>query len=314
VWGVTFASTRALLVDFSALEILVTRFVIAWAALLVIGIARRERFRWCGRDEALFAAMGLTGVFVYQFLENCAIYYTSAGNVAILVSCGPVVTAALARLFRRGDGRNFSRMLPGAAIAIGGVSVIACGNYGIPEFRPLGDAMALTAMVSWGFYSILIVGANAKGYSQTCVIRHAFGWALVFMAPLAVWGTTEAGRAVMDGSLSVTLDAGANLARFARPVNLANLGFLGLFASALCFILWNVACRRLGVVRVTIGLYLLPVVGVAFAAVFLGETLTPLSAVGGVMIVGGVVLADRDFWYNSRVMKSRGLREGETTE
>ena len=33
VWGVTFVNTRALLADFSALEILVARFALAWGAL-----------------------------------------------------------------------------------------------------------------------------------------------------------------------------------------------------------------------------------------------------------------------------------------
>ena len=33
VWGVTFVNTRALLADFSALEILVVRFALAWGAL-----------------------------------------------------------------------------------------------------------------------------------------------------------------------------------------------------------------------------------------------------------------------------------------
>ena len=47
----------------------------------------------------MFAAMELTGVALYQFLENCAIYYTNASNVAILVSFGPIVTAALALFF-----------------------------------------------------------------------------------------------------------------------------------------------------------------------------------------------------------------------
>ena len=42
--------------------------------------------------------MGFTGVFAYQFLENCAIYYTNDSNVAILVSSGPVLTAVLAQV------------------------------------------------------------------------------------------------------------------------------------------------------------------------------------------------------------------------
>ena len=42
--------------------------------------------------------MGFTGIVAYQFLENCAIYYTNASNVAILVSFGPIVTGLMARI------------------------------------------------------------------------------------------------------------------------------------------------------------------------------------------------------------------------
>ena len=38
VWGVTFASTRALLVDFSPLEIQLVRFSLAWLALVVVAL------------------------------------------------------------------------------------------------------------------------------------------------------------------------------------------------------------------------------------------------------------------------------------
>ena len=99
-WGVTFANTRALLRDFSALEIQLLRFALAWLALRAGELLPRRgecaAFSW--RGELLFAGMGLAGVAVYQFLENCAIYYTNASNVAILVSFGPIVTAVLARI------------------------------------------------------------------------------------------------------------------------------------------------------------------------------------------------------------------------
>ena len=94
VWGVTFASTRVLLEEFSALEINIARFGLAWVALACAAKAPRKG-GVCAAPWWLFAAMGFTGVFAYQFLENCAIYYTNASNVAILVSFGPVVTAVL---------------------------------------------------------------------------------------------------------------------------------------------------------------------------------------------------------------------------
>lgn len=304
VWGITFANTRALLFDFSALEIQVLRFVMAWAALRIV-----ESVKWrveghgaaatrgdsrrsapC-RDEWLFAGMGLCGVFIYQFLENCAIYYTNASNVAILVSFGPVVTAAMARVFTKDRSLN-GRFLLGSAAAICGVALVSLNGVVNFNLRPLGDLMALGAMVSWGCYSILVDRANARGHSQITVMRKSFFWAVVMMLPLVAWGMTESGFYALDGSFSVNLDVAANVERFGEPMNWVNLGFLGLLASALCFVLWNVACRSLGVVKATVGLYLTPVVGVIFAAAFLDERITAMSAAGGVLIVGGVVAAN----------------------
>lgn len=297
VWGITFVNTRVLLGDFSALEILVVRFGLAWAALRMwewrrLAVTGQLSCRRAWRDEGLFAAMGFCGIFCYQFLENCAIYYTNASNVAILVSFGPVVTAGLARIFCRGAQPAFCRLWVGSAIAIVGVTLISFNNAVTLEIRPLGDVMALGAMVSWGFYSILIDKANEKGYSPGFAIRKAFGWSLLMMLPLCVWGVTDSGYCALDGSFSVTLDWSANVERFSDWRNWLNLGFLGLLASAACFAMWNYACRGLGVVHASVGLYLTPLVGVVFAVVFLGERLTPMSSLGGIIIVIGVAFAN----------------------
>ena len=288
-WGVTFASTRVLLEDFSALEIQVIRFSLAW---LVLWLARRRAkssFRnW--RDELLFAGMGLAGVALYQFLENCAIYYTNASNVAILVSFGPVVTAALAWLLT-GDKSFSPRFALGSLIAILGVSLVSLNGVVNFQMRPLGDMMAVGAMASWGVYSLLIDKANRLGVPQMEAVRRAFFWSLVMTAPFALWGSTESGFYALDGSFSVTLDLSENIERFSRPLNLMNLTFLGVLASAACFVLWNHACKALGMVRTTVGLYLTPIVGVMFATLFLGEKLTAMSVVGGILIIIGVMLA-----------------------
>ena len=159
------------------------------------------------------------------------------------------------------------------------------------QVRPLGDMMAVCAMVSWGAYSILIEKANRRGISQMEAVRRAFLWSLAIIAPLALWGTTESGYYALDGSFSVTTDLAENIERFSRPLNLVNLVFLGVLASAVCFVLWSRACKSLGMVRATVGLYLTPIVGVMFAALFLDERLTPMGAAGGVLIIIGVILA-----------------------
>ena len=296
IWGVTFASTRLLLLDFSSLEILVLRFAVAWLVLVGIGLFDRSaKRRFSFRDELLFAAMGLTGVTAYQFLENCAIYYTNASNVAIMVSFGPIVTAAMARVLTS-DKTLSVRLVVGSLIAVCGVAMVSMNGSGEFHLRPLGDAMALAAMVSWGLYSVMVGKVNDKGYSPTTVIRKSFFWALVMMLPFVLWGMTEEGFYALDGSFSVTIDAEVNAERFGRALNWVNLGFLGVLASAACFVLWNHVCKTLGVVRTTIGLYLTPVVGVLFAVIFLGERLTTASIVGGLVIVAGVMLANTEMF------------------
>ena len=54
IWGMTFANTRALLEDFSALEILVGRFALAWAALWIVGAVQRHgaRCAGCGKERS----------------------------------------------------------------------------------------------------------------------------------------------------------------------------------------------------------------------------------------------------------------------
>lgn len=295
-WGMTFASTRALLLDFSPIEIQIGRFALAWLVLSGCELARRERrrFVYTWRDEALFAGMGFSGVAFYQLMENCAIYYTSASNVAILVSFGPIVTALLSRALS-GDRSLSPRLVCGSLVAVGGVALVSLnGVFGL-KLRPLGDAMAVSAMVGWGVYSVLVGKVNARGYPHATVIRKSFLWSLVFLAPLAIWGASEQGYYAMDGSFSITLDTDINAERFSRPLNWLNLGFLGVVASAACFTLWNVACQLLGVVRTTLGLYLTPIAGVVFASLFLGERLTAMSIAGGLTIIAGVAAANISF-------------------
>jgi len=153
--------------------------------------------------------------------------------------------------------------------------------------------MAIGAMASWGFYSMLVDVANRRGVPPALAMRRAFVWSLLMMAPLVAWGATEAGGRAVDGVFAVTFDCARNAERFSRAANWVNFGFLGVFASAASFALWNYACRSLGVVRASVGLYLTPVIGVAFAVAFLGEALTASGVCGGALILAGVYVASR---------------------
>lgn len=98
VWGITFVSTKVLLVDLSPLWILLLRFVLGLCILCVIRphvLRLKER-----TDEALFAAAGATGIAAYYLLENVALVFTTATAVGVIVAASPLFTALISAPFR----------------------------------------------------------------------------------------------------------------------------------------------------------------------------------------------------------------------
>ena len=81
--------------------------------------------------------------------------------------------------------------------------------------------------------------------------------------------------------------------RFAHLPNVFHMMFLGLGASALCFVTWNYALGVLGAVRTSVYIYFNPIVTVLTSAAILHERITPVAMVGVVLILAGLYLSER---------------------
>ena len=84
-----------------------------------------------------------------------------------------------------------------------------------------------------------------------------------------------------------------DFSRFNDPVNLLNMLFLGLGASALCFVTWNFAVRKLGAVKTSIYIYLVPVITVGTSVLVLKETITWITVAGMALTLAGLLLGER---------------------
>ena len=288
IWGVTFVSTKYLLRSFSPLEILIGRFMAAYIGLWllrprVLHLARR-------RDEILFMLAGLSGITVYQFMENVAISFTSASNVSIIVSICPIFTAIIAQIFLK-EKHLKPFFLLGFAIAITGIALVSFNGAVVLKVSPKGDLLALGAAISWGFYSLFVSKINALGLDSIQATRRMFFWALLFMLPLALYGLFKNDPA---SAAYIARDAAANAERWKNPLNWLNLLYLGWGASAFCFAAWNIACDRLGTVRATVGIYLIPVVTIIFAFFALGERISLMGAIGAALTIAGLFISEKE--------------------
>ena len=73
---------------------------------------------------------------------------------------------------------------------------------------------------------------------------------------------------------------------------LLNIIYLGVGASALCFVTWNVAVKILGAVKTSIYIYMVPVITIVTSVLFLQEPVTWLSVVGTALAVLGLFLSE----------------------
>lgn len=83
-----------------------------------------------------------------------------------------------------------------------------------------------------------------------------------------------------------------DLTRFANPVYLLNILFLGLGASALCFVTWNFAVKRLGAVRTSIYIYMVPVITLIASVLILHEPFTWMTGAGMFLTLAGLLLSE----------------------
>lgn len=280
VWGTTFISTKILLVDFQPVEILFFRFLMGLLALLLV-YPRRLRGT-TRRQEAAFAGAGLCGVCLYYLLENIALTYTMASNVGVILSVAPFFTAILSRLVLR-EERLGASFFVGFAAAMAGIFLISFNGSRL-ELNPMGDLLAVLAALVWACYSVLTRIISGYGYSTVLTTRRVFGYGILFMLPaLLLFG--------------FRLDLG----RFANPVYLFNILFLGLGASALCFVTWNFAVKALGAVKTSVYIYITPVITVAASAAILHERVTPLAVLGTVLTLAGLLLSESGRFVKERV-------------
>lgn len=271
VWGSTFASTRILLNSLTPEQILLYRSLIALVLLLLLA---RPRLVWRSvKTELLYLIAGICGITLYFIFENVALLYTYSSNAALLVTASPLFTVLIASFVFKTQAFN-QRILVACLLALLGVGMVLANQSLSLSQGLFGNLLALLAGLVWAFYNFAMEKVD-DALSPILRTQKVFFYGIITTAVyMLVTGKHFVNQAALE------------------PLNLANLGFLGVIASALCYVLWNRANHHLGVVQTSLYLYFMPLVAVVLGVWLLAEHITWMTVMGGLLITLAVVLAN----------------------
>lgn len=273
MWGATFVSTKVLLGAFLPVQVLFMRVLMAFLAMLLFWPHHLKLKNL--KEEALVAGAGLFGIVLYFMLENTALTMTYASNVGIIVACAPFFVAVIVGLFFKNEktGRYF---YIGFVIAMAGIILISLNGQKSLNLNPAGDGLAFLAMIAWGCYSALVKKIGEWDYPVLAVTRRMYFYGIIFLIPVLMF---------QDVSWDLTLLRDKTI--------LGNLLFLGLCASAIGFLVWNLSTKWIGAVKTSVYIYVSPVVTVILSVLILHEKLTAASIAGSVLIFAGLIISQK---------------------
>ncbi|MBE7383269.1 MAG: EamA family transporter [Leptolyngbya sp. SIO1E4] len=262
LWGFTFVAIKVGLGEFPPLLFAALRFVvIAFPAILFVPRAGMP-WRW------IFGVGWVMGVFQFSFLYIGMVNGMPAGLSSLVVQAQALFTLLLSTWVLQDMPRRQQWL--GVGLALSGMGAIALARGGTAQL--LGLLLVLGSSLSWAVGNICIKLAKIGNGFRLVV------W-MAIVPPLPLLG------------LSALFESGQWAAiRSLTPLGVGTIFYTGLVSSLLCFGLWAYLVQHYSPNRVAPFSLLVPIFGMAFSVLLLGDSLSRLEIIGSALVFAGLCL------------------------
>jgi drug/metabolite transporter (DMT)-like permease len=267
-WGSSFPAVRYTLQYYSPEALMLFRFIVASGVLLAYCI-------WKGvplpkkKDLPMYATSGFIGLFLYMWAFTAGTAFVSAGISSFLIATAPIFTVILSTIFLK-ERAGFIIWI-GVLISFAGLVIVSFTQVTDMQLN-IGVIMLLAASLFTSIYTIIQKYLLKKYTSmQTSAYSVAIGTLFMFIFFPAL--IREFPQAPLSANLIIV--------------------YLGIFPAAIAYFFWSLALSKAEkTVYVTSFLYLIPFISIVLSYLWLGEELSTLAIIGGVIIIAGMVLTN----------------------
>ncbi|MGP5290314.1 MULTISPECIES: DMT family transporter [Brachybacterium] len=237
---------------------------VALLPLLLLGRVHRPR---SGRLWAAVIGWGVAWFAAYIVVLNAAELFLDPATAAMLVNLAPLLVAVASGLLL-GEGISV-RLLAGVLVAFSGIVLITVGAS-TGGLSGLGVVLGLAA-------ALLYAGSVL---AQKLLLAH------VDSTSMTVIGVLSGALACLPFTPTLMTEVEA-----APAGAVLGVVYLGMFPTALAFLLWGYALTHTGAGLLSSSSLLVPALTLVLAGLLLGEVPPPLAAVGGVLCLAGASFA-----------------------
>ncbi|MFB3888822.1 MAG: DMT family transporter [Candidatus Bathyarchaeia archaeon] len=272
IWGLAFVAIRRADFELSPVDLALLRWFVASAGFLaIVPFMLKPKTRLERRDLPRLLALSALNVPIYHLSLNFAETTVSAGLAGFLISLSPVVVAVLSTfLLKEKIGR---RLMLALLVGIVGALVLSIPSLDLGSGSIIGPLEVIVAMLAYATFSVLSKPLVHK-YGPATVTIWAGLIGTVMLLPLLSSGFGVAVAALsVEGWVSVL--------------------FLSFFSTVIGYTMFYVLVGRGAVSKLSIQLYLIPVVSVVGGIVLLQEGLNAYTIAGGAILLLSVGLATK---------------------
>lgn len=263
-WGYSPIGVHRALDSYSPQHIALLRFLIASLFLFLLVLKKGiQPVRW--KDLPRFGILGLFSVTMHHLLINIGQQYVTAVASSILSQSIPLFTVLISAFLLKEQ----IRVVQWICMVLGfcGAILVISGDHGfsLPNAHSL---LILCAAIAWGIYFNLYkrFALEYDTVSMMCYVIWLGTLPLLCYSPHLY---TSVLHAPWQANLSIVL--------------------LGLFPSALAYLLWAEVLQNMPLTLASNFLYVTPIVAISLAMLFLGERPSWMVLFGGMMIVASIV-------------------------
>jgi drug/metabolite transporter (DMT)-like permease len=273
IWGGMYVVSKVVLEIIPPFALVSLRLILGILTLAIV-LTVRGWFKITREQFWRVISVGFVGYGVSLSLQFVGTKLSTASNGSLVTSATPafVLLFAWILLHEKITTRKFVALL---LATLGVVAVIDPRSAQLNPDLFFGNILLLGAGVTWALYSVLVrkVTQNLDVLPFSLV---AFFGGLPIVIPAGVWEAANAGV----GEISLGVVGGVL--------------FLGVISTALAMILWNNAFAILPAGVASLTFFAQPVVGTLLGWLFLGEKITPLFLLGGVLIGIGILISTKE--------------------